>query len=84
MHAGVNIPVLDGLGGGGGPQLGHQDPHDVEEEDEVNLRVRADWGQCQGSRALLDLVFIKERLNINLGFHTCPLDLLITCGDLVI
>ena len=46
MHAPVNVPVLDGLGGGGGPQFGHQDPDDVEEEDEVNLRVRAHWRQC--------------------------------------
>lgn len=42
-RAKAQLPVLDGLRGGGGSQLGHQDPHDVEEEDEVNLRVRADW-----------------------------------------
>lgn len=48
MRTHANLPVLDGLGGGGGPQFGHQDPHDVKEEDEVNLRVRADWGQCRG------------------------------------
>lgn len=52
MHTRVNVPVLDGLGGGGGPQFGHQDPHDVEEEDEVNLRVGADWGQWRSDDPL--------------------------------
>lgn len=33
----LNVPVLDCLGCGGGSQFGHQDPHDVEEENEINL-----------------------------------------------
>lgn len=31
------VPVLDCLWGGGGSQFGHQDSHNVEEEDEVDL-----------------------------------------------
>lgn len=31
------VPVLDGLWRGRGSQFGHQDPHDVEQEDEINL-----------------------------------------------
>ena len=35
---GLSVPVLDGLWRGGGSQLGHEDSHDVEQEDEINLR----------------------------------------------
>lgn len=38
MGRGLSVPVLDGLRRGGGSQLGHEDSHDVEQEDEINLR----------------------------------------------
>lgn len=56
----ATVPVLDSLWGGGGAQFGHQDPHDVEEEDEVNLRVRADQES-------------QERLKFNLNSATAEL-----------
>lgn len=33
----LHLPVLDSFRRGGGSQLGHQDSHDVEEENEIDL-----------------------------------------------
>lgn len=38
LQASSDLPVLDGLWRGGGSQFGHEDSHDVEEENEIDLR----------------------------------------------
>lgn len=40
LFTGVFLPVLNGFWGCWCPEFGHQDPDDVEQEDEVNLRRR--------------------------------------------
>lgn len=52
-----HVPVLDGLRRGGGAQLGHEDSHDVEEENEIDLwRGKKNQTQC-------DVIRDKKRLS---------------------
>ncbi len=53
----VNVPVLDRLWCGRCSQFGHQDSHDVEEENEINL-----WKNQTQRETLHSVLNISERL----------------------